>query len=338
MTMCPQGGGGISSPQHVKAIIKKPKFILIDSSKAGKELHLNTHLDTIYEDGIIFTSASKRNNQKIKTALSLSVDALDEWKSLLPDNSKITPFVLEVLAHCATLKAQGNEYISSKVLFRQMNGGKDKKPTRSMYDALYQALGILACTRIHIDASQEKKAGYNQRDFYKGALLPNSIKGKEIITLNGSIIEDSIHILGQSPLYEYAIAKGQVSNIPVEMLDIPSVNSTEENIVLTGYLIRAYADMTNSKSDRNKSIIRYDTLFEYLGVQGSNPNQLRKNKAKIRATVRQILDTWIAGGFIKGYQELTEDNKPAKERIPIAKIRLEFFTAKELPASNKNVN
>ena len=326
--------------QAITAKAQKAKSVMLEVTKAGTFMRDKEKLPAFYDDeaGWFATGNTKSKNKpkKIDTAITLSFEALQEWENILPKNKRLTPFVLEILTHCMTLIAAGNEYTTTKILFRQLNGGRDKAPTRKFYDAFYQALSVLACTRIKIDASEEFEAGYNERKYYEGALLPNTIQGKEIITMNGSIIEDAIHFLGQSPLFEYAKAKGQISPIAPEMYDIP-INRTEENIVLIGYLTRAYASMVNQHS-KIKPIIRYDTLYNFLGVEGSNEKQTYKNKAKIRKTVKEILTAWVDKGFIKSYQELTEDNKPAKQGVTVAKILLALYTVKEFKAIHENEN
>ena len=49
---------------------------------------------------------------------------------------------------------------------------------------------------------------------------------------------------------------------------------------------------------------------------------LRDKKAKIRQTVRAILEEWKRKGIINDFQELGEDNKPPKSRAPIVKIKI----------------
>lgn len=121
------------------------------------------------------------------------------------------------------------------------------------------------------------------------------------------------------------------------MYNTPSVNSTEENIVIREYLIGFFADIINPHSPV-QPIISYDTLYEYLGVDESNPKQTRKNKAKIRATVRAILSDWVEGKYIKGFRELTANNKPVKERVKAAKVILDLFTKKEFKRVHKSGN
>lgn len=325
----------------IKAFTHRAKSLMFDTTKAGRKLHDKEELTAICEGSIRFPTGetgSKKNPKPVKTVLTLSFAEMEEWKSLLPANKKITPFALEILMHGITLKAAGNDWVSSTIFFTQMNGGKETIPTADMRHALYEALSVLACTRIKIDATQEHKAGLNTKDFYEGALLASSVRGREIITLNGSICTDAIHLLEQSPLIEYGLAKGQISShIPVGMLYTPGVNSTQENIVIKGYLTRAFADMVNPHNPI-QPIISYDTLYNYLGVEGSNKQVIRNKKAKIRATVRAILSAWLEGGFTKGFQELTADNKRAKERVPVAKVKIDLLTLKEFKKKLESEN
>ena len=324
----------------IKAKNHKPKAALVERSNIGRKLQDKNALAALYEhdDREILTGyLGKKKLQEVTAVVSLSFDTLEEWKQFLPENTRLTPYILEIATHLMTIKAAGNDWTSSKILFRQMNGGIDKTPTKEFCENLYQALSVLACTRIKIDARNEVKAGYNKKEFYQGALLANSIRGREIVTINGSTIDDAIHILEQSPLFEYAIAKGQITPIPIGMYDTPSVNSTQENIVIKGYLIRMFADMINPHSPV-QPIILYDSLYDYLGVEGSNEKQTYKNKARVRASVRAILSDWVNGGFIKGFHELTENNTPAKQGTRVAKVILDLYTRKEFNTVHNNEN
>ena len=327
----------------IKATTHKANAVMIGTTKAGRKLHDKDELPALFDKGIIFPTGTthSKSPKPVDTIMSLSFEVLDEWKDFMPKSKKITPFVLELLTHFMTLKHAGNEWTSTSILFRQMNGGdNDKKPTKEFIHAVYDSLWVLACTRIKIDATQEHKAGYNNRNYYQGSLLSTSVRGREIVTINGCVIEDAIHILEQSPLFEYALAKGQVTPIPIGMYNVArenkrSLERTEENTVILGYLIRAFADMVNEKSDRDKHIIRYDTLFEYLSVEGKTPTQLRKNKAKIRNTVRDILTSWKNGGFIKDFHELGENDKSPEKGKEIAKVWIDTFSKKEYDAIHK---
>ena len=325
----------------ITATTHKARTIMLDTTKAGRKLRDKDELPGLYDSLVRFTSAEYKNSKggknEVKTIISLSFEQVKEWEQYIPAFKKIKPFDIEILTHAITLYDAGNRIISTDMLFRQMNGGKTQQPTQAMRREIYDSFCRLGQTWLYIDASEEYKTGLNKKAEFRGALLPcGMIIGDTI--LNGQPAHDCIKIYDISPLIVYAQFKGQVSSIPLEMFNIPKVNRTEENILLIGYMTRAYADMSNEKSDRNKNIIRYDTLYKYLGVEGSNPQIIRNKKAKIRATVRAILSAWIEGGFIKGFQELTADDKPAQERVPVAKIRIEFYTVKEIAQQHKSEN
>lgn len=317
----------------INAQTHKSEIVILERSKAGRKLQDDDELQALYNEmELRFTTAEIKNRQggitEIKTVMSLSYEQVKEWENYMPAFHRLKKIDIEILAHAATLYTAGNRIISTDMLFRQMNGGKKQQPTEAMRREIYDSFCRLGRTWLYIDASQEVKAGLNKKAEFRGALLPCSMIIGDTI-LNGQPAHDCIKIYDTSPLIEYARLKGQVSPIPLDMFNIPNVNRTEENIMLIGYLTRAFADMRNEKSDRNKHIISYQPIYDYLGVKGSNPTQLRKNKAKIRKTVRAILDSWCEGLHIKGYQELTANDKPARERVIAAKIRIEFFTAKE---------
>ena len=327
-------------PQKAIAVkSRKANSVLVEVTKAGRELRTKDLLSVLYDTGEVFRSGkagTKRKLKEVKTTISLSEEAMEEWQSYIPANKKITQADIERAIHATTLYLAGNQVISTDMLFRQMNGGKDKKITPAMRQEFYDSFARLGQTWLNLDTSEEVKAGYNNKKTYRGALLPCGMVIGDV-TINGVKAHDAIKIYDISPLLAYANAKGQVTRIPVEMYDIPSVNTTDENIVLIGYLTRAYASMTNSHSPV-KPVIRYDTLFEFLGVQSDNANTLMIHKNRIRKTVRAILSAWIDGGFLKGFTELTEEDKPAKRGTKVAKIRLSFYTAKELKERDSEQN
>ena len=119
-------------------------------------------------------------------------------------------------------------------------------------------------------------------------------------------------------LYDYADDKNQISRIPVAMLDVPADND-KEFIILKGYLTRRYAEAKNSNSKLG-NIIRYDSLFAYIGIDSGN----RKHTKRIRDKVKLILETWKKAGYITGYEEIKEGRTIAKIKIKLP--RKKFHT------------
>lgn len=316
----------------IKAITHKADKILIERSNVGRKLSSKKAIPALYEHNdreILTGHTGKKNAKEVIAIVSLNFEKTQEWAEYIPALKRLEPFDMVILTHATTLYDAGNRIISTDMLFRQINGGDIKQTTQAMRREIYDSFCRLGQTWLYIDASEEYKAGLNKKSEFRGALLPCGMVIGDTI-LNGQKAHDCIKIYDISPLIEYSKAKGQVSSIPLEMLKISGINYTKENIVILHYLYGTFADMRNTKSKRNKNIISYETLYNYLGVEGSNPTQLRTIKARIRTTVRAILSDWAQRGFLKGFQELTTDNKPVRAGAKATKIHIDFPTEKEL--------
>lgn len=340
----PDNGGEQVKPLDliplIKATTHRVKSLPVDVSKAGRKLREKRNLPYFYEcEGVELTTKKSSKNKKqeakpVKTFITLAFqEGADEWKHYIPENKQIQRVDIIRGMHASALFTAGNTVISSDMLIRQMSGGKILQATPAQRKEIQDSFARLGQTWITINAEQEFKAGYNTQAMFKGNLLPCSMLVGDVV-LNGQPAHDCIRIYDASPLIRYAIIKGQVSPISIEMLNIPGLNMTDESIELLDYLTRAYASMINPHSPV-KPIISYDTLYEYLGVDESK-KQVRIIKARIREAVRKILTAWVEGKFIKGFRELTANNKAVKERVKAAKVILDLYTKKEFDEIHKN--
>ena len=327
----------------VKVQTRKPKKISLETSKIGKELRDAKHrADYYFRDGTgtlrgcnittghIRERKGKRYEVKpVQSILMLEYDTekLRQKGIEIPaiENQRLTTFDLEVLTHCITLLKEGNEYVTAEMIYRLMNGGQDKELYPAMRKRIYDALRRLDCSRMYIDTEKEFDAGLNVRTHYEGTLLPTEFMFQEYISLNGQIVEDCIHFLKGSPLYDYSEAKHQISSFPVEWLAIPGLNGTEQNILLTHYLARFIVEASNDKNPLG-NIRLYSTIYEYLEIDAED----RTITARVREATRTILTAWAEKGIIKGFEELTEDDKPARPRVKVAKIRVKLIPKQKL--------
>ena len=258
----------------------------------------------------VFTGTHPKNRRKeIFTFVSLEIENL---KQEVPAISRLEPFDGEVLSSSISLYADGNEYTTPDMIYRHMLGNKrGAKLHPQMREAILASLRKLRLTNIVIRAEQELEAGYSKKSRYEGVILPNEVIEDKTVSLNGENVRDCIHFLRNSPLYDYADDKNQISRLPVAMLDVPA-NNDKELIILKGYLARRYAEARNSNSKLG-NIIRYDSIFEYLGIDSDNKKQTKR----IRDTVKLILETWKKAGYITGYQEIKEGRIIAKIKIKL---------------------
>ncbi len=261
----------------------------------------------------VFTGTHPKNRRKeIFTFVSLKIENLQQ-------EGRLEPFDGEVLCSSISLYAVGNEYTSPDAIYRHMLGNKrGAKLHPQMREAILASLRRLRLTNIIIRAEQEIEAGYSKKSRYEGVILPNEVIEDETVSLNGENVRDCVHFLRNSPLYDYADDKNQISRIPVAMLDVPADND-KEFIILKGYLTRRYAEAKNSNSKLG-NIIRYDSLFAYIGIDSGN----RKHTKRIRDKVKLILETWKKAGYITGYEEIKEGRTIAKIKIKLP--RKKFHT------------
>ncbi|MBR1438747.1 MAG: hypothetical protein IJ587_09450 [Synergistaceae bacterium] len=257
-------------------------------------------------------NVGNRGKNTITTIASIDFNNMKKMGVSISHEKWITPFDREILSIVSSLYAAGNTYQSPQMIFQAMSGNKEKvKLTPEIRAKIIESLRKLRATTIEIDASQEEKAGWSKKGKYEGSLLPS--ERVEVITLNGQKVVDCIHFLRNSPLYDYAEGKNQISRVNIEMLQAP-VNNTTENIELKFYLLRLISSMKNSKS-KLKPVIRYDSLYEYLGIDENNTSDILHKKKDIRDRVKKILNFWVEQGFIRSFEEEKEGKNIAKVKI-----------------------
>ena len=276
-------------------------------SRSSNEVFYNCTNDNSPE---VFTGTHPEDRHKeIITFVSLEIEDL---KQDVPSISRLEPFDGEVLSSSISLYTDGNEYVTPDMIYRHMLGNKrGAKLHPKMRQDILASLRKLRLTNIIINAEQELEAGYSKKSRYEGVILPNEVIEDETILLNGGKVRNCIHFLRNSPLYDYADDKNQISRLPVAMLDIPADND-KELIILKGYLARRYTEAKNPNS-KLSNIIRYNSIFEYLSIDSGNKKQTKR----IRDTVKLILETWKNAGYIIGYQEIKEGRTTAKIKITI---------------------
>ena len=123
----------------------------------------------------------------------------------------------------------------------------------------------------------------------------------------------------------YANDKQQVDSIGIQLLDTP-LPTTEENAILVDYLLNRIIVAKNPNNHMNGHLV-CNTIYSHMGVlpqtqeslctiYGINPLNAKAYKDKcyqIRKKIKAVLDYWktcmVKGSlFIKGYQEVKEDN------------------------------
>lgn len=247
----------------------------------------------------------------VVTLLSVDWDERDlkERGISIPSWNKLTAFDRAVYTAVGSLFFAGNGYITSRMVFQVLSGNKAKaNPTPDILRAIAHSIERMSIIRVSIDAAEEARAKRNVQAEYTDYLL-NTRAAR--VAING-VMSDCIQIHTPPVLYMYANGKNQIARMNVKMLDAP-VSNTSENIELKSYLMRRVSGM---KSDKSKlgNAIRYDTIYEYLGLNtaGYGEDGLRHKKKDVRDAVQKILEDWTRKGEIKSFEEVSEGRTKTK--------------------------
>ena len=217
----------------------------------------------------------------------------------------LTPYDQEVHDAILSLYLAGNEYITNRMIYQTMTGASPNDITKASgiskksLDEIDDAITKLMYSIIVIDASEEASAfGYEMFKYDSTVLAAERITAK----LNGSAPVECLHLLRVPVLYSYSDRKGQISRVPIGLLNTPG-RKTRENIELQGYLMRRIEAI---KRGAISNSILYDTIFKTLQIdETSNP---AKKRGQVRKNAQDILNRWVKDGYIVSYHEEKRGN------------------------------
>ena len=160
--------------------------------------------------------------------------------------------------------------------------------------------------KIKIDYTEEARA-YN-KDIDKTLKEGYLLACEKITVTTGGQTKEAYKLLGKPILYEYSQISGQIINVPIKLLQTKeAVRSTEDVIVIRGYLLRQIEYMKSSASKRNNHI-SYEGIYSELGITEENYNaaMYKKKTHTIRQHVTALLSEWIRLNYLKSYSEYKE--------------------------------
>lgn len=269
--------------------------------------------DAVNEEDVSINVGRANSNKRVETLIYIDFNDAKKSGITISNEERITPYDREIHNAVASLAAEGNQYISTSMIFQLLSGNTSderNKMSEETRKRILRSIEKMSATRITVNASAEVKAGMIAKATYVNYLIPS--KRVEII-LNGQRVKDCIQLLDSLPLFDYASQKNQIASIDIKMLDAPIQNSPE-NITLKGYLLRRIMAISNSKYKKNNmnNVIRYDTIYQYLKVQASTKDLLNHKRKQIRDKVKKLLDFWKKEKLIKNYKEEKEGRVIAK--------------------------
>ena len=217
-----------------------------------------------------------------------------------------------------TLFEAGNKIVTPATVYRAMNGlTETEKVSTQSIEAVKKSLDKSRFILVTIDYTEEAKL-YNknaEKTLYEGYLLA----ADKVIVKSGGVEQEGYLLLRKPLLYDYAQISGQILTVLAKLLQTKdAVRSTDEVIVIRGYLLRQIGWIKSDKSIRNDNIT-FQGIYEELEVFKTNLSEkaYERKTAKVRSHVKAILDEWQGQGYIKSYEEYKERNAIRGVKITI---------------------
>ena len=274
------------------------------------------------------TNQAGKNAEPVKVITALSYEGPQPLSS-----RKISGYdrsiynAVSTLYHYHQIKYEGDScIITPQEIWRTMNGitDKSKKPSPAQLKKVCSSIDKMRFTRIILDISEElqkHKIVINDERLTGGLIDTYYLKADRghFLTENGRVI-DAYKIENEPILYTYNQAKKRVIYIPFDLLNtaeaisIGTAGNEGHTIEIREYLL--YQIMLMYNKERKSKRILFKTMYEKTGIEPpeqridrakyANENAYRtgikKEAAKDREKVFEILEAWKIKKFIKGYK------------------------------------
>jgi hypothetical protein len=245
------------------------------------------------------------SNKKAKKEVTTKVMLNYENKNVqLISRVKFTAYDREVYDGVTTLYEAGNNIVTPIMVYRAMNGLTETEYVKpEALTKIKESIDKSRFIKTVIDYSDEAKL-YNQeidKTAYEGYLLACN----KIMVEAGGTKQEAYKLLDKPILYEYSQISGQIISVPINLLSTKdTVYSTDDVIIIRGYLLRQIEWMKHEQSNRSDNIT-YQGVYEELEIDKIDfeVKAYKEKTFKIRSHVKAILKSWKAQGYIKDYEE-----------------------------------
>lgn len=286
---------------HV-TVTRKPTDLLMSKSKVATKAIEATRTETPETPMMVSTG---RKNSTAMVALNYSM-----WNDIAA-TKHLTEYDESVHNAVCTLFEMGYREISPGMIWKAL--GMDTRPNKQQAERIRESYTKMTRIRVSIDATGEMSAYGDYTAFrVEDNILPARL---EMIEINGKITRDCLILRECPPLYAYSSLRKQVAAIPRGLLQVPKLQSREQNIALKNYLLKRIEAMKNSSVSR---VIRYVAVYEAIGVpKGGNSKAEINKRTRTRRDVARILDYWTNRGYIDGYGERKNMRTPDAVEIDV---------------------
>lgn len=242
----------------------------------------------------------------------------DEMAEKLTITKQLTPYDKRVYVAAAAIYNAGNDCMTATQIYKAM--GCAGRPNSSMLAQIRESINKMRLTRIYLDNEQEASVYKKQVSFkYEGTLLPSE---SVTVSMNGELVENAIHLFREPPLMSFARERGQITTIPIEVLQDP-LTKNSKGFMISDYLIeriarekRKLAEDIKAQKRQRKPVekkrditLLFDTIYNHCNITTTKEKQ--RTHEKILKCVRYYQEI----GYITDCT--TKDNMTPKEKIII---------------------
>lgn len=220
----------------------------------------------------------------------------------------LVPFDKTVLLALNSEYNADNEFVSLQRLFETLGGGNHL--TDKMKVELLKSVRKLMETYVKIDMTELVQNCYKSKiTTVEGMLLPCKIVTTEI---NSKITEGTIHLLGNSPIFQVADIKKQIMRLPCNLISALPLRSTESTISLAWFLLKRVGEIVGSNSaERKKRVhklstsILFETIFEKCGFTGLD----KEKRRNLLNNIKKILEHFQNYKLIPSFEIIKKNGK-----------------------------
>lgn len=272
---------------------------------------------------IAYAPNRKKANELITGEIIFSETA---EQALLEKVPQLTNKDMLILGGITALWHQGETVVTPKQIYRMATKQTKARVTAKQEEETIEIIEMLSSMRVTLDVTAE----------YRGIKKLPLPKGKESIKLTGNLLNTTkldvyqeergnqkaytytaYKILEAPLLYHYAVdvLTNAYTEINREQL---SIGSGLKDALLINYLSRMIALMENPNNNFKNRRISFEEIYKRADLD----DPTRKQKARIKDRVEQILNNWISIGVIKSftleregkskYPNTSKDTRPYK--------------------------
>jgi hypothetical protein len=223
-------------------------------------------------------------------------------KITTPEGKALTPYHDRVHKACITLIASGQMVTTYSQIYAQM--GNKGRPSSDDIKKIADAIDLMSRSPLQADVSAEKGVFPNyfsekSKLRYKSMLLP--VKTFEGIVNNNLLTSSIVKFLDTPPLLEIAQGKGQLTNVPLAMLQTMPQRQTDRNLQIQDSLLKRISHMRNAQERNKRGRGRYQTIKFDDAFFAEFDAYTLQDKRRVESAVIKVLDHFVETGFIEDY-------------------------------------